>query len=311
MRNALFGVASVVHPYFMGGMLSLFSRKSFGTNVYEKDWDVLVILDTARTDAMKHAKDDFEFIKDVDPIWSVGSASATWYANTFVEKYRDEIENTVLITENSHTTRVLRERIFPEEERDLPFAFTDWSTVEAETFQHIIETWKATEVDLSAVTSRMVTDTAIQMHREDSPDRMILHYQRPHSPYRVPAKEAGRDQYEYELNPFSYIRNGGDREKVMDAYYTDLRYVLSEVELLCRSIDADTIAISADHGDGFGEYGVVYSHPIAVPAPEVRRVPWVVTSANNDGEHEPEEVYMKTDNPKAKAMDQLKALGYK
>jgi hypothetical protein len=63
--------------------------QTIGTNVYEKDWDVLIVLDTAHVDALQIVMDEYDFIEDVNSIWSVGggrqqsgsrgrSTSSTW-----------------------------------------------------------------------------------------------------------------------------------------------------------------------------------------------------------------------------------------
>jgi hypothetical protein len=62
--------------------------------------------------------------------------------------------------------------------------------------------------------------------------------------------------------------------------------VLDSVETLLKNVDAETVAISADHGEAFGELGV-NRHPIAIPHPKIKRVPWALTSATDKGKYEP------------------------
>jgi len=80
--------------------MSIFSRIDYGTNIYERDWDVLIILDTARVDAMESVADEFGFIEQVDSIRSLGSTSSEWLAKTFTTEYKSEISNTALISGN-------------------------------------------------------------------------------------------------------------------------------------------------------------------------------------------------------------------
>lgn len=70
------------------------------------------------------------------------------------------------------------------------------------------------------------------------------------------------------------------------AYLNNLRLVLDSVETLLKNVDAETVAISADHGEAFGEWGV-NRHPIAIPHPKIKRVPWTLMSATDTGEYEP------------------------
>jgi hypothetical protein len=65
-----------------------------------------------------------------------------------------------------------------------------------------------------------------------------------------------------------------------------LEYVLDDVALLLENMDAETVVISADHGNALGEFGF-YGHPPHSPLPSVRRVPWVETTATDSGDYEP------------------------
>ncbi|PSP48877.1 hypothetical protein BRC67_12005, partial [Halobacteriales archaeon QH_3_68_24] len=49
-----------------------------------------------------------------------------------------------------------------------------------------------------------------------------------------------------------------------EAYLDNLRIVLDEVAVLLENIDADTVAITTDHGEAFGERNF-YRHPVACP----------------------------------------------
>jgi hypothetical protein len=65
-----------------------------------------------------------------------------------------------------------------------------------------------------------------------------------------------------------------------------LRWVLDSVSAVLRNIDADTAVITADHGEAFGEHGVYYHHAGALH-PNIRRVPWLETTATDTGTYEP------------------------
>ncbi|MFC7174344.1 hypothetical protein ACFQL0_15370 [Haloplanus litoreus] len=76
------------------------------------------------------------------------------------------------------------------------------------------------------------------------------------------------------------------RNEAFERYLETLRVVLDDVEVLLRNLDAETVVITADHGELFGELGA-YGHPIGFPHPAVKRVPWVETSATDTGSCEP------------------------
>lgn len=83
------------------------------------------------------------------------------------------------------------------------------------------------------------------------------------------------------------------------------------MEDLLESIDADKVVITADHGEAFGEYNI-HRHPLGIPIPELRRVPWVETSAERmkdvDVNYNFESDKMGT---KDEILDHLANLGYR
>lgn len=63
-------------------MLRASSRRPLGTNVFERDWGLLVVLDTCRYDALAAVADDYDFLDDVSAVTSVGGSTREWRANT-------------------------------------------------------------------------------------------------------------------------------------------------------------------------------------------------------------------------------------
>lgn len=101
-------------------------------------------------------------------------------------------------------------------------------------------------------------------------------------------------------------------ETVWNSYLADLRYVLDDVELLLKNLDADTVIISADHGEAFSEYGV-HGHEIGSFHPKVRTIPWVETSAVDEETYLPTIEAPETESELStdEVEEQLSALGYK
>jgi len=160
--------------------MSILSRINFGTNVYERDWDVLIILDTARVDAMENVTREFDFIDRIDSIDSLGSTSSEWIAKTFTSEYKPEIAHTALISANPHVQHTLYDRQFPEHDKDAFFSYTDWNTVQPDDFEYIEQPWKyATNERYDHVLPEDMTDRAVSLYRERDPDRMIVHYMQP------------------------------------------------------------------------------------------------------------------------------------
>jgi len=289
--------------------MSLLSRANFGANVYEQDWDVLVVLDTARVDAMETVASKFSYIGDVGSIRSLGSTSSEWIAKTFTTEYKQEIANTVLLSANPHVQHTLYDRQFPEHDKDAFFAFTSWDTVYPEDFEYIEQPWQyATNEKYDHVLPKDMTDRAVSLYRERNPDQMIVHYMQPHRPHMVQAYEEGREMTNAERDPFTYLKNGGSRDAIFSNHVNDLEFVLETgVKPLLRNINADTVAITADHGDGFGK-NWCYAHIAGDPRKQVRYVPWVETEATDHGELEP--TLTLPDEIENNTQDRLTALGY-
>lgn len=309
LRPMVWQAIEFLYRVSVGVSMALLSRIDFGTNVYDRDWDVLLILDTARVDAMEEVADEFDFINEVDSIRSLGSTSSEWIAKTFDSEYRDEISNSVLVSANPHVQHTLHDRQFPEHDKDAFFSYTDWDTVQPNDFEYIEQPWQyATNERYDHVLPEDMTDRAVSLYRERNPDRMIVHYMQPHRPHMAQAYEEDRELSDAERDPFTYLKNGGDRDRVFSNHVADLEFVIETgVKPLLRNIDADTVAITADHGDGFGE-NWCYAHIAGDPRKQVRRVPWIETEATNHDELEPtltppEEVEDETE-------DRLEALGY-
>lgn len=279
----------VVYSWYLMLWFGITSRLPIGTNVYDRDWDVLVVLDACRVDTLREVADEYDFISNVDEMWSIGSHSAEWLAQTFTEEYRDDVAQTRYVTGNPHASRVLDQRMSPPMNNTLPVNFARWNVVEPETFESVEMVWEGHKNDTYRVTlPDVMTDYAINTKRTHDPDRLIVHYMQPHLPYIGQALPEERDPDELELTGYEKLESGdADRQDVYELYKDTLRLVLDEVAVLLKNLDADRVAITADHGEEFGEVGA-YGHPEGFPHPIVKKVPWVETTARDIRTREPE-----------------------
>lgn len=297
-------------PRYIGKVLSC--NDLYGQNVFLMDWDVLILLDTCRVDALQAVANEYEFITDVSSIRSVGGTSAEWMANTFTQKHTETINKTAYIVNNAFASK-----LFSENGYSLPeIPFCSWKTVEENDFGKLEHIWKyepkgeGGEIGhlMGHTPPRPVTDRAISAIRNSDYERVILHYNQPHKPYTADAINEGRALEEHEHFPFDYLRRGGSKDTVFNSYLNNLRYVLDDVKLLLQNIDANRVAISADHGEAFGEY-CTYEHPFGSLNPVVRLVPWVITSGEDNKTYTPE--FDHIENPDRDIDELLNALGYK
>lgn len=301
------GVRSALQRAYTAGWMSFASRWPIGTNVYEREWDALVVLDACRVDALRAVAPEYDFIETVDSIRSVGSTSHEWIAQTFRRKYQDEIQKTAYVTANAFAKRVIENRNLPAER-----ALVDWNVVDPDEFLLLDQAWEhQPEHPYKHMLSEHLTDRAITVGRDVSPPKLIVHYLQPHVPYIAAAHEEGRELDEFESNPFDALRrNQIDRESVWKAYLQDLRMGLDSITLLLRNLDAERVVITSDHGEAFGEWGV-YGHPAGFPHPAVKRVPWVETTAVDEGKYEPSFEYSTANGAEVgEVKQQLQDLGY-
>lgn len=297
---------------YNGLSMSFLSRFPIGTNVYERDWDLLILLDTCRVDALKEVAPEYDFIHDVGSILSVGSSSSEWIAQTFTRDRIEEVQETAYVSANAWAKRVIEDRNTPEGHANALLSWTDWDVCNPHDFLALEQAWETApqleyDIDAGGTTPRYLTDRAIAAAREYEPDRLIVHYIQPHRPYTSEAISEGRPLKPHEKNPWEYLRNGGELDRVWTSYLNQLRYALDSIKILINNINADRAILSADHGDAFGEYGF-YAHGVGVPHPHVRRVPWAVTTSEDRGEYEVKNSWSVEKSRSAE--DDLKALGY-
>ena len=259
-----------------------------GTNVYEREWDLLVVLDACRVDLLQSVADEYDFLGDIERVESVGSMSKEWMAKTFTDEHANEVAETAYVTSNVFSERML----------------------DADRFETLEEVWRdGWDGTADTVLPRTMTDRAIRIARENDPDRLIVHYVQPHHPFVD--LDAG-----FDADPFGpalsdtvvdALRKGKiDRERFWKAYQDNLRLALDDVELLLSNVDAERVAITADHGDALGEWGI-YDHPVGCLHPAVRTVPWATTTATDRDTHDPE-IDREADDSDVE--DRLQALGY-
>jgi len=318
-RGLAVNVLRTVHDLYAWVWSFVTHRYPFGENVYDRDWDVLIVLDCCRVDALETVADEYDFITDVESMVSVGSTSREWIAKTFTQEWKSEVYNTAYVTANGYPRTIFEwDRYeYPHREGDGEYRrahmnHVGFDPVSEDDFMLLDQVWKYVPEDMKGggkVLPKFITDRAIDVARTQNPDRLIVHYMYPHGPYVANAVSENRDLHDHEQNPMMALRNGDvSRETVWNVYLNELRFVLDSVEVLLENIDAETVAITADHGEGFGEWGM-YAHLLGAPFPCVKQVPWVETTASNVSEYEP--TSMRPDSPSGDLEERLEALGYR
>jgi len=246
---------SLVGTAYLRALQAVSRRLPYGSNVYGRDWDVLVVLDACRADLFASVAPEFDPVETVESMRSVGSSSSEWLESTYDDPAH--AAQTVMVTGNTWTDRYLN----------------------AGEFDALDEVWKyAWDDEHDTVPPSAITDRAVAHARERDPERLVVHYMQPHHPF-IEDPIVGDDgmartaSESSASNPWTRLRRGEvTTERVWEAYAGNLRSVLPEVSTLIENVSG-RVVITADHGNLFGEWGL-YGHPMHTPVPALLRVPW-------------------------------------
>lgn len=293
------------------------SELDVGENIFDDEWDMLILLDGCRTDALNQVSGSYDFLNEpIDGKRSVGGNSLEWMTNTFHKRYLNKITNTAYVTANPHSQTVLENQLSE-----------DYSGGD-DRFSAQLKKWGNTDIvspaDLSAYEpvwklrseklhggarpARPVTDRAIQLDRNESHDRLVLHYMQPHSPYFATGLKEGRELFEYEINPVQATTKREIRE-AYSSYVDTLRWILDEVAIVLQNVDRRKVILTSDHGQVFGRYYTYWQHTHKQGSfhPKIRNVSWAVTEAEDTASHEPETWELESDR---NVEELLSDLGY-
>lgn len=296
------GGKAAASEFYTGAMLRAFDQvpRVWRDNIFDQgDWDVCIVLDACRYDALCEVAPEYDWITAVDSIKSPGSMSEEWMQATFTSAYRDQMQRTGHVTWNAYS--------------NFNLDVDDWAFLD--------EVWQeAWDNDRGLLPPEAITERAVTRWREHDVDQMIVHYMQPHAPYRQLAdggvietldhEYVGDREMQGRLTVWKLLRRGEiTHERAWDAYLDNLRWVLDEVDRLRKNLDADRVVVTADHGDCFGEWSGLYGHPRGVPVPELLKVPWAEIPAcdTESVESSTREQSRETD---ATAKERLEALGY-
>lgn len=304
------------HSLYALGWKIITSRYPFGTNVFEKEWDHLIILDACRTDAMAEVISEYAYLEDSDTIWSIGSTSKEWIEETFQKKYRSEIKKTAYISANPYTNVLTGDRgkfDYPFTKNTIAHSLSPLHnlikshTVTVDDLAHLESLWVEGENHLdegyTAPLPRRVTDHTIKAARDGDFDRIISHYMQPHTPYFSSSHQYDKLS-DMEKHPHSYKKS-----EVWEAYLDNLRFVLDDIKILLKNIDG-SVVITSDHGEMMGEMGV-NDHPVGHIHPKLRMVPWIRTTGRDQKTRIPNVELNGVSNNTEVSTEQLKALGYR
>lgn len=247
------------HKPRIGGRADLFDR------LESIDWDVLVLLDACRYDTLDAVADTAV----VDCVQSPASATPEFLTKA---GRREVFADSVYVSGNPQTD----DAYLGENVRHIPVYADQWDDA------------------LSTVRPEDIYGAAADEVGDGRP--VVAHTLQPHYPHvceidgrTVPVPNG--------VHPASYggekLSSGGfqaalasgcvDLETMRKSYVVATRYAWRRASSFAVGMAEEgyRVVISADHGELFGEYGLV-EHPVDVRLPKVERVPWVVFEPGTD-----------------------------
>lgn len=248
--------------------------------VLEEPWDVLVVLDACRYDALYEQN---PFDAPCQKRQTQAPNTAPWFLRNFVEAPPEATSEVVYVTANPKTSETL--------DTDARF----------HRFERVFE--RHWDTSVNSVRPEDLTDIALERASEHPDKRLVVHYLQPHGPF------VGADRPDLHLYRYEKLRRGEvSLETVLDAYHTCLSKLLEEVERLVDGVSGDVV-VTADHGESFGEAGI-YGHPPWAYSDVLIGVPWIEVEG---GGNEPEyttSALEKEREVSTTVEDQLERLGY-
>jgi hypothetical protein len=281
---------------YRGGEVA--SKLRYGTggiDVPTMDWDNLIVLDACRADLFEETIDTSQF-DSYRRVTSQASRTPDWARINWGTRPHPD---TIYVTANPRVSREVSGR-----------------------FHKLVNVWESNFDDEDqTVHPKPVTRAACDAFRSDK--RLVVHYIQPHHPFfTVP--EFRYDESDWinvsdhgseVISPWTALKNGKTtRERVWDAYQTNLHVGASEALSLASSLPGKTV-ITSDHGNMVGEWGWplplrIYDHPPEHRYPGLVRVPWATIDgqrrAISDGS-----IADTTEIDTDQVDKQLAALGYK
>lgn len=257
-----------------------------GVNIFDEDWDNLVILDACRYDTFVS---ETSFDENIQSRVSRGAATPEFIRGNFADR-----------------------------------TFHDVVYVAANTWYFDLRTAIDTEVHAAYYVEeqepREMTERAFQLASTYPNKRLLIHYIPPHHPFDGPTADELLPPAEEQSNAlFEQIQRDEmniDDTKLREMYRENLKRVLPEIETLLNNLEGKTI-VTADHGELLGDrtYPVPipdYGHHTGLYVKHLVKVPWYQNTNGKRKRITAEPPRERGDEPTEETINKrLRDLGYK
>jgi hypothetical protein len=231
-----------------------------GIDVFDSDWDTLIILDACRYDTFESVS---SLQGTINQVVSRGSTTNEFMKANVANR---DLRDTVYVSAT------------PAIENDK----------ESATLHRIVNCWKEHwNSELCTVHPKKVTKIAKRVAKQYDHKRLVIHFLQPHYPFIGPTgKKFDYEGYETadgdHGTPF-WDRVGmgqldASESEIKKAYEENLRLTLPYVSDLMNTIKGKHV-VTADHGEAINDIAWpiphrIYGHPIGLYIDELVNVPW-------------------------------------
>lgn len=268
-----------------------------GTDIFEEDWDNLLILDACRLDMFR---DQIEVEGHLESRTSRGSSTIEFLRGNFDGR---QFLDTIYLTANPQF---------------------EWNRNQIDSeFYKTINLWNREQYwdsEYNTVKPEKVTEKAIEISEKFPDKRLIVHYMQPHYPFLPEGGEVEKMELDDHFWHMKMRRNSDTlKEKIWRMYEDNLSRALNSVEEFVGASKGLTV-ITSDHGNFVGERASPipvreWGHPIGIYDSTLVEIPWFVVENGSSRKRitsgEKRERSQKiSEEDEEKVKEKLKGLGY-
>lgn len=265
-----------------------------GVDIFEKDWDNLIILDACRVDTFeKYCSISGELTTET----SRGSATNEWLRGNMQGR---TLHDTVYVTAS-------------------PVFYQIEDSLEA-SFHEVYDIWSNEDWhdEYGTVLPELVAEIGEEMADKHPNKRILIHFLQPHLPF---IGEFGRETFN--VDDFKFWREVVTKQiqtneaDIWKAYEENLIQTLPHVAGVVENLEGKTV-ISSDHGQIIGKWiypflQKEYGHPDGIYIDDLVNVPWLECETETDRKEiisEPPVSERKRTVPEDTVVNRLEELGY-
>ncbi len=232
-----------------------------GVNVFEQDWDNLIVLDACRYDTFS---ENWSLTGDLSRKTSRGSSTIEFLRGNFAGR---SLLDTVYITAN-------------------PQLYHNFNSLSPELFD-IVNVWREDgwDSETGTVLPETMNGRVDELQAEYPNKRYVIHYIQPHYPFIDSNTDFDKghlsEKRTDEVNLWTKLMKNElsvPRNELYAHYESNLKRCIPHVEEIIDELDGKTV-VTSDHGNLFNESMSPipvrgWGHPLGIYVDELVKIPW-------------------------------------